>query len=161
MSSLGSETESSSSWLLTPEDIIEYTKDKSELNILLQGEVQSSPKLIALCMKLAISTFNGVIPISFYNETNFPSAAILLYGTLHHLAVGEVERQLRNQVDFNAQGLNVALDNKATIYQQLSQYYRGLFDSETKALKAYLNTEQAWGESYSPYARINDFIFRN
>ena len=66
-----------------------------------------------------------------------------------------------NQVDFNAQGLNVAMDNKSEVYLRLSAHYRALFDSETKSFKMYLNTEEAWGESFSPYARINDFMFRS
>lgn len=145
---------------LSVEDILVYVKDKPEFNILLQGEYQSSPELIQLCMRFAVETFNGVTPVTFYTVNDFPNMAILLYGTLHHLAIGEVERQLRNQVEFTAQGLNVAIDNKAAMYQQLSTYYRGLFDSETKAYKTFLNTEQAWGEAFSPYARINDFLFR-
>ena len=145
---------------LSVEDILTYVKDKPEFNILLQGAQQSPPELITLCMRIAVETFNGVTPVTMFTIDNFPNIAILLYGTLHHLAIGEAERQLRNQVDFTAQGLNIAIDNKATVYNELSKYYRGLFDSETKSFKTYLNTEQAWGESFSPYARINDFLFR-
>lgn len=145
---------------ITVDDILNYVKDKTEFNILLQGENQSTPELVELCMRLTVDTFNGVTPVTNYTITDFPNSAIMLYGTLHHLAIGEAERHLRNQIDFSAQGLNVAIDNKASTYQALSTYYRGLFDSETKSFKMYLNTEEAWGESFSPYARINDFLFR-
>lgn len=146
--------------ILTIANIRTYVKDKPELNILLQGDEQSSDDLVTLCMNLAVEMFNGVTPNTMFTLDTFPNATILLYGTLHHLAIGEIERQLRNQVDFQAQGLNIAIDNKAPVYQQLASFYRNLFDSETKTFKMYLNTEQAWGESFSPYARINDFIFR-
>jgi hypothetical protein len=145
---------------LSVEDILTYVKDKSEYNILLQGEPQSSTELVTLCMRMAVDTFNSVTPKTSFSIDDFPNSAILLYGTLHHIAIGEAERQLRNQVEFTTQGLNVAFDNKYGMYRDLATYYRGLFDSETRPFKAYLNSEEAWGESYSPYSRINDFLFR-
>ena len=130
------------------------------MNILLNSEVQSSEPLILLAMRLAVSMFNGVTPITYFSTTDFPNDTVLLYGTLHHLANGEAERQLRNQIDFTTQGLNVGVDNKYSQYSGLATMYRQLFDTETKALKAYINAENAWGESYSPYSNINEFNFR-
>lgn len=146
---------------LSVDDIMLYAKDNVDLNILLNNTLQSSEPLVELAMRLAVSMFNGVTPITYYSTTDFPNDTILLYGTLHHLANSEAERQLRNQIDFTTQGLNVGVDNKYQQYASLAASYRQMFDTETKALKAYINAENAWGESYSPYSNINEFRFRD
>lgn len=145
---------------ITADDIMLYVKDNEEMNILLNGTLQNSPELVTLAMRLATSMFNSVTPITYFGLENFPNDMILLYGTLHHLAMSEAERQLRNQIDFTTQGLNVGIDNKYQQYMQLATMYRQMFDSETKALKSFMNAENAWGDSYSPYSNINEFRFR-
>ena len=146
--------------MLTIEDVRLYAKDKPELNILLEGAHQSSDELIALAMRLAADDFNVVPPISTYATDNFPSDTVLLYGTLHHLANGEAERQLRNNVNYNAQGLNAGIDDKFPQYNQLAQYYKQLFEAKIKELKVQQNMEQAWGGRFSPYAGLNEWKFR-
>ena len=145
---------------ITADDIMLYVKDNEDMNILLNGELQNSTELVTLAMRLATSMFNSVTPITYFGLENFPNDMILLYGTLHHLAMSEAERQLRNQIDFTTQGLNVGIDNKYQQYLSLASTYRQMFDSETKALKAFMNAENAWGDSYSPYSNINEFRFR-
>jgi hypothetical protein len=146
---------------LTAEDIRTYLKDDHELNILLEGEIQSPDALIALASKLAVSDFNAISPVSSYSVENFPNDATLLYGVLHHLSTGEAERQLRNNVNFSSQGTQVSIDDKYQAYQGLSQYYKSLFDQRAKELKHHINVASAWGESFSPYIGINDHNFRN
>jgi len=147
--------------VLTLDDIKVYTKDLPEFNILLEGQEQSSDALINLAMKLALSTYNGFPPVSTYFLENFPNDAILLDGTLYHLANSEAERQLRNQINFSAQGVQSSVDDKFQQYQSLAAYYRASFEQKTTQLKQYMNTEDAWGEGFSPYIAINDFNFRN
>jgi hypothetical protein len=93
--------------------------------------------------------------------TNFPSDSLLLQGTLHHLANSEAERQLRNQVNFSAQGLQSSVDDKFQSYNTLAQYYKSLFDRGARDLKQAINVASAWGESHSPYIGINEFNFRS
>ena len=147
--------------MLTIEDIYTYTKDKSELNILLEGELQSTSPLIELAIKLTISDFNSTPPVTDFYREDFPNDSILLYGTLHHLCNSEAERQLRNQINFNAQGVSAGIDDKTQLYTSLSQYYKQLFDSKVKEYKIFLNTEQAWGGLHSPYRAINPRNFRS
>ena len=147
--------------MITLDDIKVYTKDLPALNVLLNGEDQSSGALVALAMRLTVSTFNGSPPVTSYFVENFPNDAILLEGTLYHLANSEAERQLRNQVNFSAQGMQSAVDDKFQQYQSLAAYYRASFEQKTQQLKQYINTEDAWGENFSPYIAINDFNFRN
>ena len=146
---------------LSIDDIQVYTKDISEFNILLEGEEQSSMELIALAMRMAVSEFNIIPPVTTYMVENFPGDALLLNGTLYCLANSEAERQLRNQVSFNTQGGQASVDDKYQQYLSLATFYKTLFDTKAKDLKQHLNIDSAWGESFSPYIGINDFNFRS
>lgn len=145
---------------LTITDIRTYTKDIPELNILLESELQSSDALIRLAMTLTVNDVNAVAPLTSYTVETFPNDTLLLYGTLMHLANSEAERQLRNQVNYSAQGLNAGLDDKTQLYQALADRYRSLFMEKLTQFKMYLNNEQAWGECFSPYIGINEYKFR-
>ena len=146
---------------LTAADIRTYCKDIPELNILLEGELQSSNELVALAMRLAANDFNIVPPVSSYGIDDFPSDTVILYGTLHHLANAEAERQLRNQVNYSAQGLNAGIDDKFPQYNQLAAYYGNLFNQKIAEYKQYQNMDKAWGGNHSPFGRINEWNFRN
>ena len=146
---------------LTVADIRTYIKDQPDLNILLEGDYQSSDALIGLSMRLAMSDVNATPPVTAYTVESFPNELIMLYGTLHHLANSEAERQLRNQINYSAQGLNAGIDDKMQSYNALAAYYRSLFDSKTKEYKVYLNTEAAWGGSSSPYESLTEHEFRS
>lgn len=146
--------------MLTAADVRLYAKDDAAMNVLLQGRYQSEDALIELALRLAVNDFNVVPPISSYEVKNFPSDTMLMYGTLHHLANGEAERQLRNQVTYNAQGLNAQIDDKYQQYNQLAMYYKQLFEAKIKEMKIQQNLEKAWGGSFSPYAGLNEYKFR-
>lgn len=146
--------------MLTIADVRLYAKDIAEFNVLLEGDEQSSDELIQLAMRLACNSYNIVPPVSQYTVENFPSDAVLLYGVLHHLANTEAERQLRNQINYNAQGLNAGIDDKFQFYNTLATYYKGLFEQGIRELKTFVNQDKAWGGSFSPYAGINEHRFR-
>lgn len=145
---------------LTLDDLRIYTRDIPELNILLEGGEQSPDELIALCMRLTVSDVNAFAPLTDFSVENFPNDTVLLYGTLMHLANAEAERQLRNQVNYNAQGLMAGIDDKTALYQGMSDRYRSLFESKMREFKIYMNNESAWGEVFSPYSGINQYRTR-
>ena len=145
---------------LTLDDIRIYTRDLPELNILLEGNEQSPDELVALAMRLTVDDVNAFAPITDYAVINFPNNTILLYGTLMHLANAEAERQLRNQVNYTAQGMNAGLDDKSQLYGALADRYRSLFESKLREFKVFINNESAWGEIYSPYTGLNQYKFR-
>ena len=146
---------------LTVEDIRTYVRDKAEWNILLEGNEQSSNTDIEMAMKLAVSDVNVYPPVTQFNIESLNNDSLLLFGTLHHLANMEAERQLRNQVNYSAQGLNAGIDDKTQVYTSLATYYKGLFDARVQSYKQYLNTKDAWGDSHSPYAVLNPYNFRS
>lgn len=138
--------------MLTPAQIRLYIKDVDVLNKLLDGHIQNIDELIELAKSLTVNYANIVPPKTSYTVENFPSDTVMLYGVLHHLANGEAERNLRNNVNYQAQGLATEIDNKYQEYSQLAQYYKQLFDQQLGQIKQYENQEQAWGGAYSPYA---------
>ena len=145
---------------LTAEEIRLCVKDSPFLNILLEGDLQSSDELINLAMKLAVSEFNGIPPMSQFAVDTFPSDHILLDGTLYRLCMSEAERQLRNNIDFSVQGLQAGLDNKYREYLEMSKYYKDNLYQAAQSFKINANTEQAWDGLYSPYAAIFESNFR-
>ena len=149
--------------MLTNDQVREYVKDIDILNKLPDGHLQSWDSLIDLARQLTIGDFNRMPPVTTYTADNAPDGtdAIILYGILHHLANAEAERQLRNNVTYSAQGLNVGIDDKFAMYNQLAQYYKGLFGSEAASYKQYLNEMEAWGGSHSPYLNINAYQYRD
>lgn len=112
-------------------------------------------------MRLSSNDFNVVPPVSAHVPEDFPSDTIMLYGVLHHLANAEAERQLRNQINYNAQGLSAGIDDKFEQYHRLSLDYKQLFEQKISEYKKYQNLEEAWGGSFSPYAGINQWKFRS
>lgn len=146
---------------LTPDEVRSYMKDDEDLNILMEGELQSGDELINLATRLAVEDFNAQAPVTEYNEDNFPNATILLYGVLHHLTNSEAERQLRNQVNYNAQGLQAGIDDKHQVYNQLAQYYKQMFEQKMMEYKRYLNMEDAWGQIPSPYSALNEYKYKS
>ena len=145
---------------LTLDDLRIYTRDIPELNILLEGGEQSPDELIALAMRLTVSDVNAFAPLTDFSVANFPNDTVLLYGTLMHLANAEAERQLRNQVNYNAQGLIAGIDDKSALYRALGDRYRSMFESKMREFKIYMNNESAWGEIFSPYSGINQYRTR-
>jgi hypothetical protein len=146
---------------LTVRDVRVYSKDSPELNYLLEGDEQSSDELIGLAMRLAVSDFNTMGFMSGYSIETFPNDSVLMTGTLHHLANAEAEKQLRNQINYSAQGLTAGIDDKYPLYNSLAQHYWQLFNQKGMALKQAINSEAAWGENFSPYAGLNTRNFRS
>ncbi len=146
---------------LTIDDVRTYCKDIEPLNVLLRGKLQSSDELIMLAMRLATNDYNLVPPLTNVSVDSFPSDTMFMYGILHHLCNAEAERQLRNNVNYSAQGLNAGIDDKFEQYNRLAAYYKQLFDQKVTENKTYQNMDRAWGGSASPYACINEYNYRS
>jgi predicted chitinase len=137
---------------LTANQIRVMLKDKPSLNILLQNELQSDNELINEAIDDVVDVFNWTPPIlEKVTLGNFPSRSILFLGVAWKLAQAEAERQLRNNVNYSAQGLNAGIDDKFGMYHQLAADYEARFTQATQAYKQAANIAAAWGESFSPY----------
>lgn len=147
--------------VLTPAKVRARILDLPELNNLLMGELQNDDPFIMEIFESVVDLYNIVQPIlGEATYAAFPSNGILFLGTVWKLCAGEAQRQLRNQVNYSAQGMNAGIDDKFQQYNQLAEQYRMQFMEATRAYKQSVNVAGAWGESFSPYAAIDSIAFR-
>ncbi len=142
---------------LTVADIRLYLKDTTEFNLLLEGDYQSSTELITLAMTFAAMDYNITPPLlGEVTPESFPNDSLLLLGVKAHLASSEAERQLRNQINHSAQGLQTGIDDKQPQYSQLAQTYKMNYLNLVAKYKQAVNMDAAWGSVSSPYAQLPD-----
>jgi hypothetical protein len=104
-----------------------YLTDSPETNLLL-GEEESSDMRIALAMQQTIEDFYAFDPRKYtYTVTNFPSAALLINGSVIHLLRMAGILHSRNEIPYQAGGVSIQLWSKAKAYltwvQHMQQEY--------------------------------------
>jgi hypothetical protein len=107
-----------------------------------------------LCIELALSQFNMMPPLSGFNLDNFPSKAILLYGTLSHLFTGQAALLARNTMSYSDGGLQIPVEERYQMYIDLSSRYASAFAAASQAYKIHENMEAGWGGVASDYSRF-------
>ena len=112
---------------------------------LILDDVQFSPKELNLAIKMAVSAYNLVTPVSSVTAADFPNEYLLLIGVTRFLLLSESFHQLRNQV--NVQDGDIApagIYEKASAYIQLSNTLKAEWDVSIRALKNQMNMESAY-----------------
>jgi hypothetical protein len=137
--------------LLTPQEIREFTSDYAVNNYLIEGE-EMSDTFLSLCMTFAADSFNAMTPRTAFGPQNFPSKALLLYGTLWHAYNGKAVLLARNTMEYSDGGLQIPIEERAQLYQSISSGFQSQFLEQSKALKIQLNMESGWGEVRSDLA---------
>lgn len=135
---------------ITPDYVRTYIRDHIEYNKLLD-ELQFDDERINQCKELALDTFNLYTPISSYIEPDFPSRALLLWGILWHLFLGEAAAVARNELTYSDGGLTVPLEERFQYYSNLADRYGGMFQASSQQLKIQLNLEDAYGSVSSDF----------
>ena len=136
----------------------EWLKDFAHMNDLLPGHMASDGNLL-VCLEIALDEFNkfSMPPTSFGLE-NFPSYAMLVYGTTIHVLISEALLQMRNRLNYTDGGLTIADSDKAGDYMSAVQALRGMYNAQKNDLKMFLNAEQAYGDGVpSEYATVDFF----
>lgn len=131
--------------ILTPQEVREYTSDYAVNNYLIEGE-EMTDTYISLCMTLAADSFNTIPPIGNVGLQNFPSKAVLLYGTLWHAYQGKSLLLARNTMQYSDGGLQIPIEERAELYSQLAANFERQFSESATKLKIQLNMESGWGE---------------
>jgi len=131
--------------ILTPQEVREYTSDYAVNNYLIEGE-EMTDTYISLCMTLAADSFNTIPPIGNVGLQNFPSKAVLLYGTLWHAYQGKALLLARNTMQYSDGGLQIPIEERAELYSQLAANFERQFSESATKLKIQLNMESGWGE---------------
>lgn len=137
--------------VLTAQEVREYISDYAVNNYLIEGE-EMSDTFIELCMTLAADSFNSIPPIGNVGVQNFPSKAVLLWGTLWHCYDGKALLLARNTMQYSDGGLQIPIEERAELYRQLAANFQQQFTESASKLKIQLNMESGWGEVRSDLA---------
>ncbi len=124
---------------------------------LLLDDVQFTRDELTFAVKMAVSNFNAITPISGFvtDGSNFPNEYLLLLGTARFLMVSETFHQLRNQV--NVQDGDIApsgIYDKAQAYLGLAQALKAEWDLLTRQMKNQFNMESAYSYLGSGYSNV-------
>jgi hypothetical protein len=130
--------------VLTLDEVREFASDYAPNNYLIEGE-EFSNTYVSMCISLAIDSFNTMTPVSSWNQNNFPSKSIMLWGTLWHMFEGKSVLLARNTMNYSDGGLQIPIEERSELYKNLSAGFHQNFDSAARALKIQQNMDSGWG----------------
>lgn len=128
------------------QEVREFIRDFPELNRLTQG-YEHSPRMIKMCMDLAIDEWNTTPPLDSRSAESFPSRVVLLYLTIFHLLFSVNLLRARNALPYSDGGFSVSLENTEQLYKQTMGMLRGYVDPKIRDLKTAINIAGGWGSS--------------
>jgi len=135
-----------------------FLKDFTHKNTLLVGEESSDDELI-LYLELAIDDFNNAhTPRTNFGLANFPSFALLLWGTVIQALLSESILQIRNRLSYSDGGITVALSDKSPDLANAAQGLIVNYERKVEDLKKQLNAEAAFGNVPSEYGTVEFFF---
>jgi hypothetical protein len=136
---------------LTPGDVTQFLRDYPEYNILLDN-VQFTEDDVNSAMRMVVSRFNLLSPMTTYTADTFPSEWLFLIGVTSHLMHSEAFLQLRNQAEYQDGDVqNPGIDNKFTAYKQLSDALAADWNNNAQKLKQQINMESCYDSLSSGY----------
>lgn len=135
-----------------------FLRDHAELNRLIQG-VEHSDRLIAWALADTIDDWNTTPPlIGPVDIESFPSARLLMRGTVIALLESAGLLQTRNHLSFSDGGIQVGISDKTALLQSWIQLFKNDYESKKLRLKVSMNIEGAWGGGvHSEYLWTNGF----
>jgi hypothetical protein len=139
---------------LSPEEVREYLRDKTQNNHLLEGE-EFNNTIINLAMDLAINEFNLMAPASAYTNETFPNKAILMSGTLYKLFLGQSALLARNTMQYSDGGITIPIEERFQLYTQLAAMCGEDFHTSSRMVKIQINmNDLGWGQVQTDYANF-------
>lgn len=135
---------------LTTAEIRMFMRDQPSYNILLD-DIEFTDDDIALAMKLTVSKWNAIPPVSTLSSPNQLNEYVLLCGVCCILLRSEGIRQKRNQlITQDGNIAPVGLDEKESIYLKWALHFCEEFDSIAQRIKIQLNMESILDDSCNP-----------
>lgn len=139
-----------------------FLRDQPEYNILLD-DIEFEDADIALAMKLSVSKWNAITPVTNLTSPDQLNEYILLCGCCGFLLKSEGLRQVRNQMQTQDGNISpVGLDEKEAIYMRWAKHFQEEFKMMAQRLKiqenmeALLDTSSNWlGSGYRYIGRYN------
>jgi hypothetical protein len=134
---------------LTSDEIRMFLRDTPEWNIL-HDDVVFKDADIQLAIKLTVSKWNAITPMSDVVDPNLLNEYVLLCGVCGFLLKSEGIRQMQNQM--MVQDGNVApagLDEKEGIYMKWAMHFQEEFQAKAQMLKVAMNMESLLGDPFN------------
>lgn len=141
---------------VSKEDVRMFLRDYAPNNILLD-DVQFTDTEVTSAIKWALNEYEIISPVGGGNINEIPPAMLLL-GVSAWLMKSESFLQLRNQATYqDGDVAPIGIDDKHTLYLQLSRALKEEWISSVKAYKQQLNLEGAYGSLSSGYRNVGRF----
>ena len=131
-------------------------RDHGPLNLLL-GDVDFKPQEYYNAIRLAVSEYNILPPLSSVDFRGIPES-VLFHWTAYYLMLSQTFLQLRNQSSVPTDNIGViGIDDKAGLYQGIAQNMKMQAKSAAKEYKVAQNIQSGYGSLSSGYAHVSRF----
>ena len=139
--------------VITPTDVRRFMLDKPEANTLIEG-VRWGQEDIDKAIIDVIDAYNTIPPpVGYVNSVeSFPLRYLLLIGVTGHLLRGAAVSEASNQLNYAADGVQVADRDKAQIFTELGNGFWKEFLDMAKQVKISQNVNALLGAIGSEYA---------
>lgn len=135
-----------------------WMKDFAHKNRLIPGE-EADDKSLLVYLEMALDDFNNATqPRTGFSLDDFPSYAILVWGTVIQALTGETLLQIRNRLNYTDAGLTIGTSDKAGDMASVIHSLTAMYEQKKQDLKVSLNADGAFGGVPSEYATV-DFFF--
>jgi len=138
---------------VTDGQVRRFLRDFAGNNVLLD-EVEFEDEDVRDATFFAISEFNAITPVTSFTEDNFPNDWVLLMGICAHLFRSESFLQLRNQATYQDGDIQVGIDDKFALYDQLADKLTSVWKQTAADINKQLNMEAAYGSLSSGYRYV-------
>lgn len=126
-------------------------------NNILLDDVQFPDKDIRGALRLALSDYNAMPPLTNVHWRNLPEG-LLITGICRWLMMSESFLQMRNQISVQTDGLGVVgLDDKYQLYASQASQLKNDFQIQARELKTSRNLESGYGTMSSGYQNVSRF----
>lgn len=141
-------------FFLTNEAIRMFMRDQPHYNILLD-DVEFKDDEINLAMRLALSKYNALLPVSTLATPQYMNEYVLLCGVCAILMRSEGLRQLRNQLITQDGNISMSgLDEKQNLYAEWAERFNTEFTDMAQKIKMQENMESMYAGFGSGYRYI-------
>jgi hypothetical protein len=131
---------------LTTDVIRMFLRDDPNHNILLDGELEFPEADLNNAMRLAVSKWNAVTPVSNVTDPRQINEYVLLCGVCGLLLKSEGLRQLRNQLQTQEGNIApVGIDEKESLYLKWADHFQREFMDKAQKIKIQNNIESLLG----------------
>ncbi len=137
----------------------DYLRDLPELNILLEGNFESTDEQLGQAWGRALGDWNRTEPIitdaSFQNH---PSKILLFQKAIAEALKSISIFHARNNLQYTDAGNSYSINDKHREFQPLIDRYENAYELAKVNVKAHINMDAAWGHVHTDFNRGANFL---